>query len=151
MANSNYPWGGLQEKFIGQLDDNTYLSDKSLYNQNDATDMQGYDYAKIIHASPMWLFFVSLAAALFCVWAAVSAFNAWVRFESTSAQWFIFLGSLIASIIGFYVYNKLKRTWLDVFFNDDKKRFNVTNLDPLDVSKFQRSLRIVKNGRYTDL
>jgi len=157
-----YPWGSRQEKLIGQLDANTYLSDKFLYSQNTEHDMQNYGHAKILRTSPRWLFFLSLIVAIFCAWAGVTAFNAWVRFDSmavesvhltitASRQWLFFFASLAASIVGFYVYNKLKRTWMDVFFNENKIRFNVTQIDPLDVSKFQRSLRIVKNGRYTDL
>ncbi|MCL2364897.1 MAG: hypothetical protein FWC71_09580 [Defluviitaleaceae bacterium] len=152
-----YPWGNRQEKLVGQLDENTILSDVSLYNRDETYGMQEYDYAKIIHESPLWLFFISLVVAAVCTWAGVSAFNAWVRFDSASALWYLFFACLVASIVGFYVYNKLKRTWLDVFFtapankNPHKMRFNVTTLDPLDVSKFQRSLRIVKNGRFSDL
>ena len=175
-----YPWGNRQEKPIGQLDSNTFLSDRALYSKDEIYDMQGYGHAKIIHTAPQWLFAVSLLVAIMCVWAGVSAFNAWVAFNdsafwlgtlrlytregfeygrqmwrffymSSTAIWLIFFVSLAASIAGFFVYNKQKRTWLDVFFNEDKIRFNVTWMDPLEVSKFQRSLRIVKNGRYSDL
>ena len=157
-----YPWGNRQEKPIGQLDGDTFLSDRSLYNRNEAHDMQSYGHAKIIHTAPRLLFYIALVVSLLCTWAAVTAFNAWVRFDAsadlwhffavtTTTVWYVFFGSLAASIAGFYVYNKLKRTWLDVFFTEAKIRFNVTQIDPLEVSKFQRSLRIVKNGRYTDL
>jgi len=179
---STHPWGKAahpQEKLIGQLGD-VYLSDCALYNQGSSSDIQAYDYAKIVRTSPVVLFAVSILLAVLCVWAGLSGFNAWVRFDtsamwtfaalfyqsdrfafadgfwsvfhsSTTFMWWTFFITLILSIAGFYVYKKLKRTWLDVFFDHEKVRLNVTTFDPLEVSKFQRSLRIVKNGRYADL
>ncbi|MCL2190202.1 MAG: hypothetical protein FWB87_15730 [Defluviitaleaceae bacterium] len=143
------------------------LSDKKLYckggyyngtgkkhtkiTKEESFAMTEYDFAKVVHTKPLWLLCIALVATIVAIYLAVTTFNAWVRFDSTGTQWLFFLISFVITLVLFYVYKKLKRSWLEIVFKNGDSVFNITHIDPLEVQNFQRAMRMVNNGKQVDL
>ena len=173
--------GSPQEKYIYTLDNHAaegfakkksadgfaVLSDKKLYckgkyyngkdskyakaGKEETFTMTEYDFAKIVHTRPLWLLCIAFLAAIACTYLAVTSFNAWVRFDSESANWLFFLISFIVTIVLFRVYKRLKRSWIEIVFKNGGSVFNITEIAPLEVQNFQRAMRMVNNGKQVDI
>jgi len=126
---------------------NTYHAAKGDGLQN----MKEYKHARIVHTHWLWLLLAALAAVVFTCWAAVTVFNAWVRFESSGGQWILFFASLAGTLLMFLVYNRTKRSWIEMIFAAQTYVFNITGIDQLEVQNFQRSMRMINDGRQVDL
>jgi FlaA1/EpsC-like NDP-sugar epimerase len=142
------------EKIIATLGTQATLGDKRLYikaSGEKTLDMQDYKHAMVRHTKPYWLFFTALAVTVYSTVTAVQAFNAWVRFSSTPAQWTAFFVTALAAFILFFIYTRLRRSWIEITFEAGTTVLNITKIDPLAVQHFQRSMRIIKDGRLRDL
>jgi hypothetical protein len=171
-------------KIISVLGDTAVLSDRRLFctgsyinvkngkrlrvKDNAVYVMKGYKNSRIRQTKPIWLLIIGLVTAAFSTLTAVSAFNAWVRFDTevsqgffyrvvsifssagviaSSVQWLTFFFTGVAAAVILLVYTRLRRTWLEVCFTDVILIYNVTTVNPLDVQEFQRHLRSVNKGR----
>ncbi|MCL2499168.1 MAG: hypothetical protein FWE90_02405 [Defluviitaleaceae bacterium] len=171
-------------KIISVLGDTAVLSDKRLFctgpyidikkskrakaKDNTAYVMKDYVNSRIRQTKPMWLLIIGLLTVAFSALTAVSAFNAWVRFDTnvtqgffyrfisvfssveyiaSSAQWSVFFYTGVAAVVMLVIYKYLQRTWLEVYFTDTTLIYNVTAVNSLEVQEFQRYLRLVNKGK----
>ncbi|MCL2605310.1 MAG: hypothetical protein FWD90_12600 [Defluviitaleaceae bacterium] len=163
-------------KIVSVLGDTAVLSDKRLFcvgkgakvKDNAVYLMKEYKNSRIRHTKPLWLLLLGLLTAAFSALTAVSAFNAWVRFDTevaqgffyrfasifssaeaiaSSTQWWVFLFTGIAAVVMMVIYTRLRRTWLEIYFTDTTLTYNVTDINSLDVQEFQRGLRLVNKGK----
>jgi hypothetical protein len=151
-------------KIISVLGETAVLSDKRLFctgpyinvkngkrlrvKDNAIYEMKDYKNSRIRQTKPLWLLVIGLLTAAYSTFTAVSAFNAWVRFDSEVSQWLTFFFTGVAATVILLVYTHLRRSWLEVHFSDATLIYNVTAVNSLDVQEFQRNLRLVNKGRF---